>query len=102
MDNIYHSQRISDEKFLRLVILKFEGVILTWWNKIVRLWWKDRRPKIDTWQHMKLLLSTCCDPSSRVRQIYDEVLREDKEKEETKLRERKLREKRERKMREER
>ena len=69
VDNIYHSQGISDEKFLRLVILKFEGVVLTWWNKIVRLWRKERRPKIDTWQHMKLLLSTCCEPSNKVRQI---------------------------------
>ena len=29
VDNIYHSQRISDEKFLRSMIFKFEGVILT-------------------------------------------------------------------------
>ena len=33
---------------------------------------------------MKLLLRTCCDPSSRVRQIYDEVLSEEKEEKEEK------------------
>ena len=30
VDNIYHSQRISDKELISLVILKFEGSVLTW------------------------------------------------------------------------
>ena len=79
VNKIYLCQRISDEELISLVILKFEGSVLTWWNKMERIWKHEKRPKIDTWKRMKYVLRERCEPFTGEWQFYDEVVKKDKE-----------------------
>ena len=45
VNKIYLCQRISDEELISLVILKFKGSVLTWWNKMERIWKHEKKTK---------------------------------------------------------
>jgi len=57
VEQVISCYNYNEEKKIKLASLAFEGYALVWWNQVRSDVERMKRPLINTWQDMKIILS---------------------------------------------